>query len=93
MAMYVELDLDFLGVVVPKVGVLITQEPNELFDDCHKTNLPGIIGWNLIELAYQVFIEKFGKESLENSYCPTVISPLSFSQLCVFHHNKVGEIQ
>ena len=35
--MYVELDLDFLGIVVPKVVVLITQEPNELLDTCHKT--------------------------------------------------------
>ena len=41
--MYVELDLDFLGIVVPKVGVLITQEPNELLETCHKTKLPG--GW------------------------------------------------
>ena len=50
-SMYVELNLDFLGIVVPKVGVLITQEPSELLDACHKTKLPGIIGWNLIKLA------------------------------------------
>ena len=31
-SMYVELDLDFLGIVVPKVGVLITKEPNELLE-------------------------------------------------------------
>ena len=31
--MYVELDLDFLGIVVPKVGVLITEEPSELLGD------------------------------------------------------------
>ena len=36
-SMYVELDWDFLGIVVPKVGVLITQKPNELLDTCHKT--------------------------------------------------------
>ena len=29
-SMYVELDLDFLGNGVPKVGVLITQEPNDM---------------------------------------------------------------
>ena len=29
--MYVELDLDILGIVEPKVGVLVTQEPNESF--------------------------------------------------------------
>ena len=50
-SMYVELDLDFLGIVVPKVGVLITQEPNELLESCHKTKLPGVVGWNLIKLA------------------------------------------
>ena len=43
-SMYVELDLDFLGIVVPKVGVLITQEPNELLDTHHKTKLPGMVG-------------------------------------------------
>ena len=49
-SMYVKLDLDFLGIMVLKVGVLITLEPNELLDKCHKTTLPGIIGWNLINL-------------------------------------------
>ena len=43
-SMYVELDLDFLGIIVPKVGVLITQEPNELLESCHKTKLPGMVG-------------------------------------------------
>ena len=47
-SMYVELDLDFLGPVVPKVGVLITEEPNELLETCHKTKLPGVVSWNLI---------------------------------------------
>ena len=55
--MYVELDLNFLGIVVPKVGVLITQEPNELLESRHKTKLPGMVGWNLIKLAYQVFVK------------------------------------
>ena len=56
--MYVELDLDFLGIVVPKVGVLITHAPNELLETCHKTKLPGVVGWNLIKLAYEVFVKK-----------------------------------
>ena len=43
-SMYVELDLDFLGIVVTKVGVLITQEPNELLETCHKTKLPSMVG-------------------------------------------------
>ena len=40
-----------------------------------------------------MFVEKFGKESLENFNCPMDISPLLFSQLCMFHHNKVGGVQ
>ena len=69
--MYVELDLDFLGIVVPKVGVLITQEPNELLDTCHKTKLPGMVGWNLMKFAYEVFVQKYGVLCLENFDCPT----------------------
>ena len=58
MSMYMELVLYFLGIMVPKVGVQITQEPKELLDECHKNKLPGIIGWNFIKLAYQVLIQK-----------------------------------
>ena len=58
-SMYLELDLDFWGVIVPKVGFLIIQEPNKLLGDCHKTKLPSVIGWNLMKLVYQVFINKF----------------------------------
>ena len=78
--------------MVPKVGVLITREPNELLDD-HHTTKASLISWNLIKLAYQVFVNKFGQKSLENFDCPTGISLLLFSQLCVFHHNKAGGIQ
>ena len=93
MSMYGELDLNFLGIVVLKVGILIMQEPKELLDECDKTKLPCIIGWNLINLAYQVLDQKFGLKSLEYFDCPTGTSPLLFSQLCVFHHNKTGGIQ
>ena len=87
-SMYVELDLDFLGIVVPEVGVPITQEPNELLDTDHKTKLPGIIGWNLKKLAYEMSVQKYGVLCMENFDCPTEVSPLLFSQLCVFHHAK-----
>ena len=77
---------------MPKVGVLVIQKPNELLNDCHKTELPGVISWNVIKLANQVLVKKFGQESLENFDCATGISAL-FSQLCVFHHNKADGIQ
>ena len=91
--MYVELYLDFLGIVVPKVGVLFTEEPNELWKTCHKTKLPGVVGWNLIKLAYEVFVKNYGVLCLENFASPTGVSPLLFSQLCVYHHCKAGGLQ
>ena len=75
---------------MPKVGVLVTQEPNELLESCHKTKLPGVVGWNLIKLAYQVFVKNYGILCLDNFDCPTGVSPLLFSQLCVYHHCKAG---
>ena len=89
-SMHVEIDLDFLGIVVPKVEVLITEEPNELLETCHKTKLPGMVGWNLIRLAYEVFVKNYGVLCLENFDCPTGVSPLLFSQLCVYYHCKAG---
>ena len=91
--MYVELDLDFLGIVVPKVGVLITEEPNERLQSRHKTKLPGVVGWNLIKLAYEVFVKNYGVLCLEYFDCPTGVSPLLFSQLCVYYHCKAGGLQ
>ena len=44
MSMYVQLDLDFLGVMVLDIGVLITLEPYELLDEFHKTKLPWVTG-------------------------------------------------
>ena len=88
--MYVELDLDFLGIVVPKVGFRITQEPNKLLESRHRTKLPGVVGWNLIKLAYQVFVKNYGILCLDNFDCPTGVGPLLFSQLCVYHHCKAG---
>ena len=89
-SMYVELDLNFLGIVAPKVGVLITQEPNELLETCHKTKLPGMVGWNFIKLAFEVFVKNYGILCLDNFDCPTGVSQLLFSQLCVYHHCRAG---
>ena len=34
---YVELDVEFLGLHVPRVGFLITQNPNKVLDPDHRT--------------------------------------------------------
>ena len=43
---YVELDVEFLRLQVPRVRFLITQNPNKVLDPDHKTRLPRIVGWN-----------------------------------------------
>ena len=58
--MYTELDITFSGLKVLKVGILIAEEPNQVLDKKHQTRLPGIIGWNLIWLSYDVFVQKYG---------------------------------
>ena len=87
--MYTELDLTFLGLKVPKVGVLIAEEPNQVLDKKHQTRLPDIIGWNLIWLSYDVFIQKYGTTGFDSFTCPEGVNPLLFSQLCIFHHSNV----
>ena len=53
---YVKMDMEFLGLQVPRVRFLITQDPNKVLDPEHKTRLPRIVGWNLVKLAYQEFL-------------------------------------
>ena len=87
--MYTELDLTFLGLKVPKVGILIAEEPNQVLDKKHQTRLPGIIGWNLIWLSYDMFVQKYGTTGFDSFICPEGVNPLLFSQLCIFHYSNV----
>ena len=87
--MYTELDLTFLGLKVPKVGVLIAEEPNQVLDKKHQTRLPGIIGWNLIWLSYDMFIQKYGTTGFDSFICPEGVNSLLFSQLYIFHHSNI----
>ena len=81
--MYTELDLTFLGLKVPNVGMLIAEVQNQVLDKKHQTRLPGIVGWNLIQLSY-VFVQKYGTTGFDSFMCPEGVSPLLFSQLYVF---------
>ena len=94
--MYKELDINFLGLRVPNVGVLIVDDPSQVLDQKHQTKLPGIVGWNLIQLSYNTFVEQYGAAGFDSFVCLEGVNPLLFSQLCVFHHantnnsNKLG---
>ena len=93
--MYMELDINFLGLKVPKVGILIVEDPSQVLDKKHQSKLPGIVGWNLIWLSYNRFVEKHGTSGCDSFVCPEGVNPLLFSQLCVDHHsntNKSSEV-
>ena len=87
--MYTELNLTFLGLKVLKVGVLISEEPNQVLDKKHQTRLPGIIGWNLIQLSYDMFVQKYRTTGFDSFICPEGVNPLLFSQLFIFHYSNV----
>ena len=86
---YVELDVEFLGLHMPRVRFLITQNPNKVLDPDHKTRLPGIVGWNLVKLAYQEFLKKYNINVFEDFECPDGVNPLIFSQLCIYYYADV----
>ena len=86
--MYTELDVNFLGLKVPNVGVLIIDDPSQVLDKKHQTKLPGIVGWNLIWLSYNAFVEQYGASGFDSFICLEGVNPLLFSQLCVFHHSN-----
>ena len=46
---YVELDVEFLGLHMPRVRFLIIQNLNKVLDPDHRTRLPRIVGWNLVK--------------------------------------------
>ena len=86
---YVELDVEFLGLHVPGVGFLITQNPNKVLDPDHKTRFPRIVGWNLVKLVYQEFLKKYNIDVFEDFECPDRVNPLLFSHLCIYYYADV----
>ena len=86
---YVELDVEFLGLQVPRVRFMITQNPNEVLDPEHKTKLPKTVEWNLVKLAYQEFLKKCNINLFEDFECQDGVNPLLFSQLCIYFSTDV----
>ena len=95
---YVELNVEFLGLKVPRVGFLITQNPNEMLDPEHMTRLSSIMGWNLLRLAYEEFTKEHNSIVFETFECLEGADSLLFSQLWIYHYCNmvpvvVNEIQ
>ena len=87
--MYIKLNLTFLGLKVPNVGMLFTEEPNQVLDKEHQTKLSEIVGWDLIQQSYNTFIKEYGTTGFDSFKCPEGFDPLLFSQLCIFHQSDL----
>ena len=58
------MDIAFLELRVPRVRFLVVKDPSNLLQTKKKAKLFGVIGWNLIKLAYQEFIQKVSNISI-----------------------------
>ena len=75
---YFEADVTLLGFTVPHVGFLVVKDPNTLLEPQHSTQLPGVIGCNLICLGCEEFGRVYGFEAFEEFHCPPNIHPVVF---------------
>ena len=48
------------------VGILVAEDPSQVLDKNHQSKLPGIVGWNLVQLSYNAFIEKYGTSGFDS---------------------------
>ena len=85
---YFEADINLLGFRVPKVGFLVVKDPNTLLEPQHSTQLPGVIGCNLIHVGCEEFGKLHGFKSFENFQCLSSVHPVVFSQFCTFFHQE-----
>ena len=85
---YFEADINLLGFRVPKVGFLVVKDPNTLLEPQHSTQLPGVIGCNLIHLGCEKFGKLHGFECFENFQCPSSVHLVVISQFCTFFHQE-----
>ena len=89
---YFEADVTLLGFTIPHVGFLVVKDPNTLLEPQHSTQLPGVIGCNLICLGCEEFGKVYGFEAFKEFHCPPNLHPVVFAQMCSFYHQgKLSE--
>ena len=89
---YFEADVTLLGFTILHVGFLVVKDPNTLLEPQHSTQLPGVIGCNLICLGCEEFGKVYGFEAFEEFRCPQNLHPVVFAQMCSFYHQgKLSE--
>ena len=64
----------------------MVKDPNTLLEPQHSTQLPGVIGCNLIQLGCEEFGRVHGFQAFEEFCCPVDIHLVVFAQMCSFYH-------
>ena len=85
---YFEANVTLLGFRIPWVEFLIVKDPNVLLKPQHSTQLPGVIGCNLIQLRCEEFGRSYGFDTFEEFRCPESVHPVVFAQLCSHYHQS-----
>ena len=85
---YFEADVTLLGFRIPWVGFLVVKDPNVLLEPQYSTQLPGVIGCNLIWLGCEEFGRSYGFNAFEEFCCPDNVHPVVFAQLCSHYHQS-----
>ena len=88
---YFEVDVNLLVFTVPRVGFLVVKDANSLLTPPYTTQLPGVVGCNLIWLGCEEFGRVHGFQHFDRCTCPETVHPVVFSQLCTFYHQ--GKLQ
>ena len=89
--MYTEVEITFLGLKVLNVDIFDIEDPSQVLDKKNQSKLPGIVGWNLVQLSYNTFVEKYGTSGFSSFTCMEGVDPLLFSMLCVYHYSDIGK--
>ena len=76
---------------MPNVGILVIEDPSQVLDKKHQSKLPGIVGWYLVWLSYNAFIENYGTSGFDSFAHLEGVNPLLFFQLCVYHHSNTSK--
>ena len=90
---YFEADVTILGFHIPLVGFLVVKDPNTVLEPQYSTQMPRVIGCNLIRLGYEEFGKVFGFEAFETFTCLKEVHPLIFAQMCTLYHQGKNQVQ
>ena len=86
-------DVTILGFRIPSVGFLVVKDPSTVLEPQYSTQMPGVIGCNLIRLGCEEFGKVFGFKAFKTFTCPKEVHPLIFAQMCTLYHQGKVQVQ